>query len=724
MGGRPERFINSLSFQYLTQSIELDLSNIHGRGMFPSKKEINSFIMEEMGIGPGVLRGVQHHPRFPKVHLQFLKDEDMQVAELKVKDGLVMQCKKLKIYGYRCDQPMVTIVLNGQDMDIEDGEIKRVLEKYGTVVTCERGKNIDLSTSDHFVTDGTWTIRMTPKLRVQTPETIYYFGPSGAIQTWVLNYDGVGSSCILCGIQGHMGFRCNSLIPRGGRLGKQPAGVGFWTDVVKCLKPAVQQPVMQGQGPPAAQPGAPPGVAPEGLAGAPALPVAAAPLNDRNTLFAKAKQQGVGFSASQPVWGSGPPRVEPRASVAPAIPGMPNQELKWQRKRLKNQRRNEKKKEKRKVEGVPIHNPYDALKDDDEGDEWDTDDDEEVAKEKPVQESVRVGRRSSVLEAYGARRGVSLVNWFKKTTNKTIEKPTNSKKVERKSREPKILGKKRRGSFNAVDMELKKTRQSPAVDPTQEEAEADAKQNENDIERQMRGNELATKADELPKVVPNNMENEKDVEGQTGGDKLVDKADDLPDVEPEPNDDEDSDDKVSVIELELSLSVEANASSLPASEESVNLLAEQGGEASTLPTQVTRDEYGQGMSDSEPGMSPTMPTQGTRAEESQGMPGSETSMPSSVTSANLLVPTQPTQDNRAGYAQSLGTSEPSVLLGSGDSGVNTDLTFFVGSQGKPSQHIVSEEALEIKQRVERIKSQIENEETDEMSSSSGYQNDL
>ena len=172
--------------------------------MFPSKKEVNNFIMDEMGIGPGVLRGVQHHPRFPKVHLQFLKDEDMLVAELKVKDGLMMQSKKIKIFGYRCDKPMVTIVLNGQDMDIKEDEIKRVLEKYGKVVTCERGRNVDLSTAQHFVTDGTWTIRMTPKLRVQTPETIYYFGPSGVVQTWVLTYDGVGSSCILCGVQGHM----------------------------------------------------------------------------------------------------------------------------------------------------------------------------------------------------------------------------------------------------------------------------------------------------------------------------------------------------------------------------------------------------------------------------------------------------------------------------------------------------------------------------------------
>ena len=200
--------------------------------MYPTKKDIHTFIMEDMGIGPSELSGVQHHPRFPKVHLQFLKVEDLQRAELKVKDGLEMKAKKIKLYGYRCDTPMVTIVLNGQNMDIGEAEIRRVLSKYGVVVTCDKGKNIDLSLPGHFVTDGTWTIRMTPLIRTKPPETIYYRGLDGAMQTWILIYDGVGSSCVLCGVQGHMSWRCNSVVPRGGRLGRHPAGMGQWTDVV------------------------------------------------------------------------------------------------------------------------------------------------------------------------------------------------------------------------------------------------------------------------------------------------------------------------------------------------------------------------------------------------------------------------------------------------------------------------------------------------------------
>ena len=692
---RPERFINSLSFQYLTQSIELDLSNIHGRGMFPSKKEINSFIMDEMGIGPGVLRGVQHHPRFPKVHLQFLKDEDMQVAELKVKDGLMMKSKKIKIFGYRCDKPMVTIVLNGQDMDIEEGEIKRVLEKYGKVVTCERGRNVDLSTAQHFVTDGTWTIRMTPKLRVQTPETIYYFGPSGVVQTWVLTYDGVGSSCILCGIQGHMGFRCNSLIPRGGRLGKEPAGMGYWTDVVECLAPAVQQPVVRDEG--------------EGGVGhvqdlpqvqavgedlrERALPAGIpqrVPVHpDRNALFAKAKQQGTGFSASQPAWGSGPPRVEKRASVTPAIPGLANQELKWQKKKLKNQRRNEKKKEKRKVEGVSTHNPFDTLKDDDEGDEWESDNETEL-KEKAQPRVLRVGRMTSVLAAYGARKSLPLANWFKKTANRTIERPPNSKKVDKNKK--KEDSKKRRGSIN-VNGNEKKTRTSSNDDVPVEENEDDDKGE-----------------DKLTEESVNPDENIAEMETGNKEDDIVEErevVEDLPvlddvlpgDIGEEADKAGDLEDKVSEDDTVPSLSPPvASPSSLPASAESVNLLGGHSDAGSTQHTQDNGAEYGQSGA------------------------VSEQSLPSSVPSENLLIPTQSTQGNRGGYAQSLGVSEPSSTYGAGGSGVNTGTTFD-GSQSQSNQPI-SEEELEIKQKAEMIRSQLESSENKEMSSSLKSHNGL
>ena len=125
MAGRTERFINSLNFQYLTNTIELDLSNIFGKGMFPNKGEIHSFISDEMKVTARMLRGVQHHPRFPKVHIQFEQEADMIDVELRLKDGLKMKNKNLTIFGYRCDCPMVTITLNGQDMDIEKEEIMR-----------------------------------------------------------------------------------------------------------------------------------------------------------------------------------------------------------------------------------------------------------------------------------------------------------------------------------------------------------------------------------------------------------------------------------------------------------------------------------------------------------------------------------------------------------------------------------------------------------------------
>ena len=163
------------------------------------------------------------------------------------------------------------------------------------------------------------------------------------------------------------------------------------------------------------------------------------------------------------------------------------------------------------------------------------------------------------------------------------------------------------------------------------------------------------------------------------------------------------------------------------------MLAEQGGAASLL-TQDTRAEYSQGMAEfafnAAEHSTPSTPTQVSRDEYDENMAGSEPpstptqgsvaelSLPSSVPSVNLLDPSQPTQDNRAGYGQSLGIPEPSVSFGSG---VNTDVSFFAGSQVKPSQPTISEEDLEIERMAERIKSQMK---SDEMSSSAGCQDGL
>ena len=311
---RQERFITSLDFQFLTNTLELDLSNIFGKGMYPNKRDIHTFITDDMKVTAGMLRGVQHHPRFPKVHIMFEKEGDMVEVGERMKNGLMMRAKNLKIFGYRCDRPMVTIVLNGQDMSIGADEITRVMERYGKVVTCERGKNSDLSTADKFVTDGTWTVRMSPKISKKPPETIYYIRVTGEVQTWILSFDGVGSSCVLCGLQGHMGFRCNSIIPRGGKMGRQPAGLGKWTDVVHELHPPPPPPPLPGVVQPAvAGPlgqGQPQHVV--AVSGPPVVPAtpAATSFNDRNATFGKAllnagTQAGVaagdgGQSASQP----------------------------------------------------------------------------------------------------------------------------------------------------------------------------------------------------------------------------------------------------------------------------------------------------------------------------------------------------------------------------------------------------------------------------------------
>ena len=447
---KPERFINSLDFQYLTNTIELDLSNIFGRGMFPSKKEINAFIAGEMKVTANMLRGVQHHPRFPKVHVQLETVEQVMEVELRVKDGLVMEGKGIKIFGYKCDSPMVTVILNGQDMSIESGEVARVLGKYGTVVTCERGRNNDLSSDEKFVTDGTWTVRMTPKPRTKPPETVYYFGQHGQVQTWILSYDGVGSSCVLCGMVGHMGFRCNSTVPRNG-FGVKPAGFGKWTDVAVQAVAVQAVAVAVGQGPVG-------GVQPEGQAPAvgagpgqgqhggragsqpvsqevrnrdrmAALDVRARHAGWGNAVPAQLAAQGAQEVARAVQGGDQVPQGAPHAQAGPGVVA-PVWEVGTKKKRSRRR-----KKKVTNVVGVEVttNNRFEALSDEDgENDEG------AVAKAKPEFALRTFLGRSSVGNRYGSRKTVQLVERYQK--RKRLNGSGSESKLRKKNPVLSILG--------------------------------------------------------------------------------------------------------------------------------------------------------------------------------------------------------------------------------------------------------------------------------------------
>ena len=651
MGSRPERFINSLSFQYLTKTIELDFSNIHGRGQHPSKKEIHSFILDEMAVGAGMLRGVQHHPRFPKVHLQFLNEDDLKRAEIKVKDGLMMKAKKIKIYGYRCDKPMISIILNGQDMDIEEMEIRRVMGLYGEVVTCERGKNVDLSTPAHFVTDGTWSIRMTPSIRDKPPETIYYYGPSGNVQTWILNFDGMGSSCVLCGVQGHMGFRCNSLVPRGGRMGRQPAGMGDWTDVVKCIAPVVPQPhasqprqepahqvdqgprqgpVHQpGQGPqhkpaqgvqqqqaqgaqqqarqgPRQQPGQGPahqggqvgdkggevnGQGEQGKQGKAKPDSVKTAQTDKSSLTEKAKQsKEVGMSKSQPVGGV----FQKPAQEVPVIPGLSPEEQEGQKNKLKNKRKRQKKKERKRLlaEELSVGNPFDVTEDEEGGkddEESDTSGDENDYVDTNENKAF-IGRVASSLGTYGTRRAFNLVKMFMKD-DLAKSKTRGARVVSKKEIKP---ANKRRGSinFSCAKKPKGKRKRVSKVQPTREvvgeRVEPDMEVGGEGLDKDV----SVTKVVEKPMVEKDIVESGGNKEG--GDDEKID--DEAKENDKETKEIEETAQKeVSEAKDDDDKDKSAEVSEENTEKQSVKLLESQGIGGATQYTQLDRTGFAQGL---------------------------------------------------------------------------------------------------------------------------------
>ena len=228
-----ERYCDALSFMFLTNTIELDFGVIYDRALYPTRSEIYEFLLEELALTSEMVEGVQFITGVQRVFIKLATEEFVQEVERRLEGGLVMQEKGIKVFGYRCGEPRISVTITNVAMEVPKEEVQRVMEKYGKVVDIRRGRCNAFSSATKVVTDGTWRIRMTPKLGTKPPELIFYHGHTMDLdrQHWVLNYDGAGLCCLLCGSRSHKVFRCGSKIPRDGVNGK-PAGLNQWTDVV------------------------------------------------------------------------------------------------------------------------------------------------------------------------------------------------------------------------------------------------------------------------------------------------------------------------------------------------------------------------------------------------------------------------------------------------------------------------------------------------------------
>ena len=99
------------------------------------------------------------------------------------------------------------------------------MSKYGVVESIERGR-IDYF-KEHFVSDGTWLLRIRTEQGKGLPSTLYYEDEKMNTDIWSLIFDGKVSACYKCGDEGHRGDRCRAVRPKQAESGMTaPVGVG------------------------------------------------------------------------------------------------------------------------------------------------------------------------------------------------------------------------------------------------------------------------------------------------------------------------------------------------------------------------------------------------------------------------------------------------------------------------------------------------------------------
>ena len=228
VGGAKQKLVQHLSSvenAHRKNTIAIDLSNIFGRDAMPNRLDMFKFVHKKMGIKAEELLEIQSHPFLPQVFVKMKTEEVMLRTENKIKAGLRMDSRNITLHGWRCDIPLTTVKLNGVNYDTTKQRVVEVMSKYGVVESIERGR-IDYF-KEHFVSDGTWLLRIRTEQGKGLPSTLYYEDEKMNTDIWSLIFDGKVSACYKCGDEGHRGDRCRAVRPKQAESGMTaPVGVG------------------------------------------------------------------------------------------------------------------------------------------------------------------------------------------------------------------------------------------------------------------------------------------------------------------------------------------------------------------------------------------------------------------------------------------------------------------------------------------------------------------
>ena len=233
--GPPDRklvqHLSSVENVHRTLSLAIDLSTVYGRENLPNRLEMYKFVHKQIGVKAEELEDIQNHPFLPQVYVKVKTEATLIRMEDKMRNGVKVFGKNIVLYGWRCDIPLTTVRINGTNPDTLKERIVEVMSKYGEVTACDRGR-IDYF-KNHFVSDGTWVLRMKPEQGKGLPSIIYYT-EGGNKDIWSVIFDGKISCCWKCGGEGHRGDQCRSARPKPAQQGQiAPVGIGTYCDVVK-----------------------------------------------------------------------------------------------------------------------------------------------------------------------------------------------------------------------------------------------------------------------------------------------------------------------------------------------------------------------------------------------------------------------------------------------------------------------------------------------------------
>ena len=184
----------------------LSLRNVKLNGKYPTYDKIHDFSSGTVKLNIRKVKSITSQRAKQRILISFMSEMDVNSFETLINSGVQFPGTRVKVDGFRMDDPTVLVKMVGAPWWVEWADVKSLFERWGTFVSAERGthglsspEGIEGEFGSGWIWDGIWRVKIKSNKDINLPNFILACG-----DVWDLRMDDSPNLCFKCGFPGHM----------------------------------------------------------------------------------------------------------------------------------------------------------------------------------------------------------------------------------------------------------------------------------------------------------------------------------------------------------------------------------------------------------------------------------------------------------------------------------------------------------------------------------------